>query len=232
MHWTLIRKDIIQHLRPLMVLLASAFALPPAFSLLSRSDGDGAGYAGIVFGFLAIGVPMLFGQWFVGQEKIKGTFRLLRSLPISGTDIILAKYLGSTLLCLFLVNGPLLFEPAVCRALGLNVPQPAAVLVIGTNLTAAFLIAVSVTLFTLLDVRMASQIIVWSVCIFIVALSLAGKYLEGLEIGELNGGGLPSIFDPRIVAIAGIFFAGFPTAMVWLGARIFEKREWSQLEEG
>jgi len=226
------RKDFVQHARPLAVFFVGALALPLAFSLLARTDKDGAGYVGTVFGFLAIGAPMLFGQWFVGQEKTKGTFRLLRSLPISGTGIIMTKFLGSTLLCLPLINLALLLEPLVCQVFGLRVPQPAAALVVWTNLAACFLVAISIALFTMLDARMATQVILWSMCILALCTSLAGKYLQGPRVEAIAGRAVSSLLDLRVVAISGIVLAGVATAAAWVAALLFERKEWSQLEEG
>jgi len=152
--WALMRKDFAQHAKPLLIFAATALALPLAFTVLTRTEKDSTGYIGTVFGCLGISAPMLLGQWLIGQEKVKGTFKLLRSLPVSETKIILTKYLFSTIVCLILVNGALLVEPAVCRLFGLAISFPTAPLVAWTNIAAVFFIAVSTTVFTILDARM------------------------------------------------------------------------------
>ncbi len=232
MTWTLMRKDLIQNARPLAFFFVAALLLPLAFTLFTRSEEDGGGYAGTVFGFLALGAPMLFGQWFIGQEKVKGTFRLLRSLPISGTRIIVTKYVGSTILCLVLIDVALFLEPLICRLIGLQIPAPAPALVVWTSIAAAFLVAVSIAMFTLLDTRIATQAIIWTMCGFMLCLALAGKYLQGLGIESLANRVVPSIYDLRAAIFVGLALGGTSFAIVWRTARVFEQREWMQLEEG
>jgi ABC-type transport system involved in multi-copper enzyme maturation permease subunit len=90
-------KDFEQHAKNLLIFLLSALALPLMFGLIV-DESDGSGYHGVVFGYIVLGAPAIFAFWFIGQEKMKGTMKLLSILPISGREIILTKSLGSALL--------------------------------------------------------------------------------------------------------------------------------------
>jgi hypothetical protein len=221
-----------QHARPLLAFVTSALALPPLFAVLTGSDRNGAGYVGVVFGYLGVSAPMFFGQWFIGQEKIKGTFKLLRLLPVSGTRIIFSKYMSSTILCLVLINGILLVEPAVCRLAGLHLSSPSAPLVLWTNITAAFLVAVGIVLFTALDFRIATQAIIWTICGIMTGIGLAGRYLQDGHADVLAGRANLMINDLRLTLGIGLALTGAAPLMVWFAARLFERMEWCQLEEG
>ncbi len=232
MLWTLMRKDLVQHARPLLTFAAAALILPPVFAILSKSEQDGSGYAGIVFGYLGVGAPMLFGQWFIGQEKLKGTFKLLRLLPVSGIKIILTKYLSASILCLLLINMVLLVEPVICRLIGPVIAIPAAPLILWTNIAAMFLVAVGMALFTALDTRIATQAIIWTICGFMVSIGLAGNYLHGRRVDAFAGRVSFVISDLRLALFIGLILAGIALVMVWFAARLFDRMEWSQLEEG
>ncbi|MGA2261965.1 MAG: ABC transporter permease [Acidobacteriota bacterium] len=231
MIWILLRKDIVQHARALVALAASALALPLVFALLAGPEKDSAGYVGFVFGYLGISAPMMFAQWFIGQEKIKGTFRVLRLLPVSGTRIIVTKCMGAMLLCLLLINITLILEPAVCRASGIGIAQPMAALVLWTNAVAVLSLSISMALFAALDTRIAIQAVIWTLCGFMILGYGAQRYLgkQGFDALTEHAGTLAG--DIGLLCIAILPLALVALLLIGLSAWLFERKEWTDLEE-
>ncbi|MGH9763005.1 MAG: hypothetical protein ACREDR_20015, partial [Blastocatellia bacterium] len=91
----LILKDIEQNKKALALFFISALSLPPLFYLVHSGGNGSTGFLGVVFGYVVFGAPMIFAFWTIGQEKIKGTLRLLRTLPVSGRWIIGVKSAGA-----------------------------------------------------------------------------------------------------------------------------------------
>src|SRR5262249_62019707 len=122
--WQLALKDLEQHARALMVFFISALALPTGFYLLKPSGANNSGFVGVVVGYLIFGAPTLFAFWLIGQEKLKGTLRLIKLLPISGMRVITTKSLTSLALCLLLNNFTLLGVPLLLRLPGVPLAPP------------------------------------------------------------------------------------------------------------
>jgi hypothetical protein len=229
--WNLLCKDIVQHARGLLALAASGLALPLVFVLLSGSEKDSAGYVGFVFGYLGISAPMMFAQWFIGQEKIKGTFRVLRLLPVSGTRIMVTKCLNALLLCLLLINAALILEPAIGRALGFGIAQPPAALVLWTNATAVLALGISMALFTALDTRIAIQAVIWTLFSFMILGYGAQKYLGRQRFDTFTEHAGTLAGDIGLVCVAVLPLVVATVLLIGFSAWIFERKEWADLEE-
>ncbi|MBZ5496728.1 MAG: ABC transporter permease [Acidobacteriia bacterium] len=228
---TLFWKDVVQHARGLFGLAASALALPLVFALLTGSGKDSAGYVGFVFGYLGVSAPMMLAQWFIGQEKIKGTFRVLRLLPVSGFRIMITKCLGAMLLCLILINTTLVLEPAGCQALGIGIAQPRAALVLWTNTAAVFFLGISMALFTILDTRIAIQAAIWTLCGLMILGYGAQKYLGKQDFNAFTERAGPLAGNIGLLCAAALPVALAALLLVGLSAWFFERKEWADLEE-
>lgn len=232
MLWALVFKDLVQHARPMISFVVSAVALPLIFALIAGSGKDSSGYTGVVFGYLGISAPMFFGQWFIGQEKLKGTFKTLRLLPVSGAQIIGTKFLSGAMLCLVLINGVLILEPAACNLFGIAIALPPATLILWTNVTAIFLVATGISLFTVLDFRIATQAVVWTICGLMVGIGLAAKYIQGGSADAPARTAGIMVNDFRVILAAGVLLISSGLAMIRFAAGVFEMTDWSSLEEG
>ncbi len=231
MIWSLFCKDLRQHARPLLGLALSALALPLAFVLLTGTAKDSAGYAGVVFGYLGISSPLMFAQWFVGQEKLKGTFQVLRLLPVSGAGIIATKCICGALLSAGLINIALVLEPAVCRSVGITVAQPPLPLVLWCNMAAVLSLGVSMLLFTAFDTRIAVQAVIWTFFGLMILSFAAQKYLGARALDSLADRAGAAAGNPGIICLVGAPVVLAACLLFWCSARLFERKEWGELEE-
>jgi hypothetical protein len=230
MIWNLFWKDTRQHARALLALTSSALTLPLVFALLAGSEGSTAGYSGFVFGYLALSAPILLSHWFIGQEKIKGTLRILRLLPVPMTAIIRTKCLWAALHGLLLINVTLILEPALCRYGGLALAQPSPALVLWANAVALLSLGLNAALLAAFDTRIAMQATIWLLCALLVLGYGAQRYLgrqnfealaEHARIYAGSGAMVPAAACVSILAL--LLFA--------LSAWLFERKEWPDLEE-
>jgi len=228
--WPLIVKDMMQNAKALLLFYISALSLPTAFYLIKSPQSDSSGFVGVTFSYVVFGAPILFTVWFIGQEKVKGTFRFLKILPISGMRVILAKSLTSLCLCLILMNFILLVLPLLLRISGIPMSISAPKMVLWLNLATIFFISLNTLIFTALDHKIASQISIF--CMMAVGLSaaIAGKLLapHGYGFGKLTG---YIKNEPGILYFIGFLILIFSAAMIRLAGRIFERAEWPDLEE-
>lgn len=211
-----------------MIFLLSALALPIAFSLMISKPDDGAGYFGVAFGYLVPGAPALFSFWFIGQEKMKGTFKFLSILPIPGRQLILAKSLASALLCLSIINVVVLLMPLMMQAaIGLRW-FPGLQTILWVNLLTLLFVAVDATIFTLLESKIASQAIYLGHTFLALIVLVAIKLMP--TIGESD------TLLQRLYSISFHYWGWIPVILiayllVVFSGRVFEMREWTELEE-
>jgi hypothetical protein len=226
--WQLILKDIEQHAKTILVFFLSALILPVGFSLFFSQTQSNAGYLGVVFGYIMLGAPALFAFWFIGQEKMKGTFKLLSILPIPGRKLILIKSLASAILCLAVINLVAVVIPAIFHVfIGINwLPSPG--IIVWINLLTIFFSAVDIAIFTLFETKTASQAIYLGHAFVGLSILIAVRHLPVAGDPELLLQSLKAIGFQYWGAIAIVFLSYF---LVALSGRIFEMREWADLEE-
>src|SRR5262249_43539501 len=130
------------------------------------------------FGYLIFGAPTLFAFWLVGQEKIKGTLRLLKLLPISGMQIIAAKSLASLTLCLLLNLMSLLGAPLVLRLAGFAIAPPGLPIIFWMSMAVVIFVALNIAIFTTFDHKIATQIVYFGLFVVMIAVMVADKFLS------------------------------------------------------
>jgi ABC-type transport system involved in multi-copper enzyme maturation permease subunit len=226
--WRLIIKDFEQHAKNLLIFLLSALALPLMFSLIV-DESDGSGYHGVVFGYIVLGAPAIFAFWFIGQEKMKGTMKLLSILPISGREIILTKSLGSALLSISIVNLVMVLVPFIADTVTSSKWFPSLTFITWTNLLTVFFVSLDIAIFTLFDSRIASQVIYLGHALMVFAILFCVKFFPAAKDPQ-------SIID-RLHSIGFKYWGGLliilaSYLLVALSGRIFEMKEWADLEEG
>ncbi len=226
--WTLILKDLEQHHKTILLLFLSAAAFPATFSLFMDERQDGAAYLGVTFGYTVLGAPAMLAFWCIGQEKLKGTFKLLTILPISRRRIIQAKSLTITLVCLLIVNlvsalGPMIMRlaPGKGFSAGLRI-------LFWMNLMTIFFIGVDVAIFTLMDARTASQIIYLGHALLALGAIVSNKLVV---INDQPLWIMPRLDSAGLQLSAGALILFLVWAMVDGSGRLFEMKEWADLEE-
>lgn len=115
--WPLICKDLRQCARPLAVFLLIATLLPIGALIVSKKF-TAEGYLGMLFSLIVMGAPLLFGFWFIGEEKTKGTIRLLKILPIPEGVIVGSKVMTSLVLTSMTLQVALIVIPRLAPAFG------------------------------------------------------------------------------------------------------------------
>ncbi len=226
--WRLILKDIDQHKKAVSLFFLVGLVMPAVFSLIIGQTEDGSGYLGVVFGYVMMGAPAMFSFLLIGQEKLKGTFKLLSILPIAGKKLILAKSLGVALLCLSLANLACVVSPLIIRlTMGyecLASPE----IIFWANLLTLFFVSVDVAVFTLFESKIASQIAYLLFAFMGFTVIAANKYFE-------------TSTDPQEILLQlktiGFQYWGWTIvisvscAIVMFAGRLFEMKEWAELEE-
>ena len=226
----LIFKDLRQNAIGLLFFIASAILFPTAIYLVTTPGSDNSRYVGVIFGFVTLSAPAMFAMWFIGQEKLKGTFRFLRILPISGMRVIVAKSLTSISICLLTMNISLIGMPLILRLFGFSISFPTPMLLFWLNLANIFFISLNILVFTALNHKMASQISLYSMVAVGLGVVMAGKLLapRGYSISKLTG------FiqnKPGLFYLLGVLVFILSAAFIRLAGNIFEKAEWPDLEE-
>lgn len=229
--WQLALKDLEQHAKALAIFFTSALALPVGFYLVSSPGADNSGFIGVAFGYIVFGAPTLFAFWLVGQEKVKGTMRLLKLLPIPSPRVILAKALTSLGLCLALSNTTLIIVPSLLRLAGFDIARTSLLTVLWLNLASAFFVAVGIAVFTAFEHKIAMQIAYFGFFVLALAVMIVEKYLtaRGVNFGSLLTNTLGQWYLPYW---GGIVVLGLAALLILFAGRIFDWAEWSELEEG
>lgn len=79
--------------------------------LASRLRGDAEALSALIFNMNFL-LALLWGDWLISREKLKGTFEWLRTLAVSDRDLVAAKFLSTATCCATLwVLTTLLFAP-------------------------------------------------------------------------------------------------------------------------
>jgi hypothetical protein len=229
--WQLVLKDLEQHARALTIFFISALGLPAGFYLVNPTGADNSGILGVTFGYMVFGGPTLFAFWLVGQEKMKGTLRLLRLLPISGGRVIAAKSLTIMALCLLINLMALIGVPLLLRLMGYGIEIPGWPIILWMCLAALFFGAMNVAIFTAFDHKIAMQIAYFGFFLVAVMVMAAEKFLKprGVDVTLL----LASLWGRWYFPYWGWSLAlAFVAQLILFAGRLFERKEWSELEEG
>jgi hypothetical protein len=224
-------KDVEQHTRALTLFFISALVVPALFYLVNPTGPDNRGLIGVTFGYMVFGAPTLFAFWLVGQEKMKGTLRLLKILPISGQCIITTKSLTVVTLCVLLNLMALLGVPLFLRLAGFAIEWPGWLTVIWMCMAAVFFVAMNVAIFTAFDHKIATQVAYFGFAVMMIAVSVAEKFLKprGLTLDSL----LTSLWQWWYFPYWGWSMAlAFSALLILFAGRLFERTEWPELEEG
>jgi hypothetical protein len=88
----LIGNDARLHGRAVLLTQAGAVAL---IWLASRLPRSADALAGLVFNLNFL-VALLWGDWLISREKLKGTFGWLRTLPVDDRDLVTAKFVSTS----------------------------------------------------------------------------------------------------------------------------------------
>ncbi len=224
----IILKDIEQHAKTILIFFLSALILPITFTLLASQTQDGSGYLGVVFGYIVPGAPALFAFWFIGQEKLKGTFKFLSILPIRGRAIILSKSLAAALLCLAVINLVTVLAPLIVHALFGYKWLPGFRTILWLNFLTLFLTSIDITIFTLLETKVASQAVYLGHAFLATAVLVAFKFLPVADN--------PQAILQKLNAVGFHYWGGIAVILVSyllvaFSGRVFEMREWAELEE-
>jgi ABC-type Na+ efflux pump permease subunit len=106
--WHITRKDWAES-SPIILMLTAALMIP---AVLTRVDPDNsAGFATGLLAGLLIGTSFGYAQYTFANERQRGTLELLRSLPITARQLVLAKYISLYSMVLFTINIPALIVP-------------------------------------------------------------------------------------------------------------------------
>ncbi len=229
MIFTLIVKDLEQNAKALAVFFLSALLLPLGFHMFSTSDQAGYGYLGVVFGYLAFGAPAMFAFWFVGQEKMKGTFRLLRMLPIEPRRIIGAKALGSLAICLAMVNLVALFIPWLAMKGGAGVAVPAGPLLLWLNAATVLFVSIDIAIFTVFEFKIASQVAYLGHGALAVLIMIGEKLLT--RTGRSSEEVAARLVSANINYWGPLLVLAISCLAIHFAGRYFEMMEWGDLEE-
>jgi ABC-type transport system involved in multi-copper enzyme maturation permease subunit len=229
--WQIVLKDLEQHSRALILFFLSSLALPIGFFLLKPTGADNSGIVGVNVGYLVLSAPMLFAFWLVGQEKLKGTLRLLKILPLSGMRIVTAKALTGLALCALLNLLFLRLSPLILGLLGFHIAFPGREIFFWMCLAAAFFVAVNIAIFTAFDYKIAMQISYFGIFGVLAALMTVEKFLprRGVNVMELLTGAWRQW---RVAYWGWLPILTLSVLCVLVAGRLFECREWPELEDG
>jgi len=226
--WRLILKDIEQHAKAILLFLLSALFFPAAYNLSLARTEDASAYLGVVFGFIVLGAPGLFAFLFIGQEKLKGTFKLLSILPIARRDLIFAKALASILMCLILVNITAAIYPVIIRAILGYDWVPNIRIILWLNLLVLFFTSANIAIFTLLESKIATQIMYFLYVFSGLSVILASRYVHAASDPETLMQSL-NVIGFQYWGWVVIILASY--VLVRFSGRLFEMKEWVELEE-
>lgn len=88
----LVRKDVEQHIKGVSGLMGLLALFNALASLALRNDSLNAYLTGMA-GFALLGfLPWQLGQWLIGNERLQGTIRFLKMLPLQGEHVVAAKF--------------------------------------------------------------------------------------------------------------------------------------------
>lgn len=229
--WQLILKDVEQHTRALTLFFSSAAVVPAGFYLAHPTGADNSGVIGVTFGYMVFGAPTLFSLWLVGQEKMKGTLRLLKILPISGQRIIATKSLTAMTLCALVILIALVGAPLFLRVVGFPIELPSWPTVLWICMAAVFFVAINITIFTAFDHKIASQIAYFGFGFAMIALGFAERFLKprGVNVYSM----LTSVWQWWYFSYWGWILApAFAALLILFAGRLCDQTEWPELEEG
>jgi hypothetical protein len=226
----LVFKDLRQNAKGILFFVSSAIIFPTLFYFLTSARRDNSGFVGVIFGFVTVSGPTLFGIWFIGQEKLKGTYRLLKILPISGVRVITAKSLTSLIICLLTMNLALIGTPAVLKLSGFTIALPPPSLLLWLHIADIFLISLSTLVFTAFNHKIAAQISMYTM----MAIAMGGVFAE--KMLAPRGYGFEQLLAfieniPVMLYFSGMMILILSAGFIILAGRIFDRAEWSDLEE-
>jgi ABC-type Na+ efflux pump permease subunit len=225
--WNLAFKDLEQNWKSILIFFTSSLAFPITFAIL-QDRGSNVEYLGVVFGYIVLGGPILFSYLLIGQEKVKGTFKFLRVLPISGTHIILTKSLTVICLCLINLDFALILEPLMLRLFGLNF-LPSSSTLLWLNLTAIFFAAISILITTYFNHKTAAQISYSLIAGLVWAVAFMEKHL--LRADALKELAIEIASQPTLSFLSTAVICSFAAGLILLASYTFNRIDWVDLEE-
>jgi ABC-type transport system involved in multi-copper enzyme maturation permease subunit len=228
--WAIIRKDLEQNRRALLLYGSCALLFPFCF-LLFTHESNPEGFLGMVFSLVVLGAPLIFNFWFVGHEKVKGTLRLLRTLPVSETQIVAAKLILSSVLALLLLNGAILLAPWAVSYARLPVPVLSASSMLWMQAAVLFCCILCNAIFVALKQQVAMQVSYFTLFGIAGLTIAAGKLYESHASAGLVS--LKHAVESPLAPLAALVVTiGLGLIAIRFGARLLEWKDWSDLEEG
>lgn len=230
MIWTLILKDIRQHRKPLLILATTALLLSTVTSAGAAAGHQMEGVYGFAFGFLIIAAPVILTTWFVGDEKVKGTIRVLRLLPISSRTLMAAKMLGIILVIESLLLGTMVLVPMVVGMVIGYPLYPTCALVLSFLAMPLLCISVLLPVFVHYEYKIAGQFAFGT--FFGISMLLLIVVKKFPDVGQKISIFLSHSDGLRVLALVLWLCSLASLAVGWFAAsRIYEWKEWSDLGE-
>jgi ABC-type transport system involved in multi-copper enzyme maturation permease subunit len=226
----LILKDLRQHRKSLLALVATALVLSAGASAGAVAGRKMDGVYGFAFGFLVVAAPIVLTMWFIGHEKVKETIRVLRLLPISPRTLMGAKMIGIVLVIELLLLGALVLTPALVGLVAGQPLFPPFAVVVGFLALPLLSISVMVPLFIHYDYKIAGQV---AFGIFFGASTLLLVVVKQFpDVGQKLAVLFSDASGLRIAALLLWLFGLLALALGWfVASRIYEWKEWSDLGE-
>lgn len=227
--WPIICKDMEQNWRALSLYAPFALLFPFCFLIFSR-DRNPEGFLGMVFSLVVLGGSLMFNFWFVGQEKVKGTLRLLKIMPVSETQIVAAKLILSSVLALLLLNGTLLLAPYAASRTGISVPALSVSSVLWMQVATLFCCALCNGIFVALEQKLALQVSYFALFGIAGLTIAAGKLYESHASPSLMS--IKRAAESPLAALAALVAAiGLGLIVIRFGAQLLKWKDWSDLDE-
>ncbi len=224
----IMRKDLEQNRTALAVYAAGAIAFPALAHVFQKSKSVES-YLGLIFGLVILGAPLLFGFWFIGQEKAKGTLRILRILPIPEAKLVMAKLALNLGLTAVVLAAVLLGDPWLLRALGASSLEIGFAPVLWMITAGCFCSIVCTCVFIAFEQKVAMQIGYGIMLALTVVSVLAAKYLDH---GSGGAAAVRRLLEhPAAPLVALLVLIPVSAAAIRFGGNLIAWRDWSELEE-
>lgn len=173
-------------------------------------------------------IPVLAARSFP-EEKQRGTFELLMTSPLSLGEIVLGKFFGFSLLLLLILGVALLF-PVVLLLLADPEAAPIFVGFFGLSLFALGLLAINISLATLLRNQTLASFIGMVISLFLFFIEvLAGRWkgILGEFFKHLSPAYNSEWFLKGVISVPGIiYFLSLMVFGVFLSIRMLEAERW------
>ena len=202
-------KELIGSAVGIGVFAALLFFSSPARKTMDR--------VGLLFNFCFI-LDVLYSELLIVREKAKGTLALIRSMPVSATEIIGAKFtLQAVTVCLAFCGNLLVFAPDAFRDPGAILMQSLVLIVVGEALMVGRLI---------FNAKVALM------AIFSVVLLLVLAYFQVAKMYPLaTGKAVAALGGPLGTGIIGSFCACLCLLLLFVASKWLGAKDVSQLTD-